>query len=355
MPITYNSSETFSEGSNYRVFANLSPDTSYPVGGYLIDPKKIRLQQINELTVPNNPNGVVFYFDKTTSKLVMGSSTGGGGIFTGNPMGNHTHLLTPRSTGLPNAEAGYYVYISGASGPFTVGETITGGSSGATGVVLTYVAGLISYTPGVGRLDVLETITGGTSGNTAVVQSLPFVVFQLTTPTTIVECVYDDDITGRQFSPSVGFYTPYICTTTTVVGTFTAGETITGGTSGATAQIKTIGIGGSVLEWSLYTGQFQIGETVTGGTSGATAVIFSIRKDRLFRHLVTANQLHFDYDIAPQSLFAVYQTENDSAAASAGTPTGTVVAGPGGGFAEFPGGTNVAAILPSFDIIGEGI
>lgn len=54
-------------------------------------------------------------------------------------------------------------------------------------------------------------------------------------------------------------------------GTFTAGETITGGTSGATAKISTIS--GSTLVINTIIGTFLVGETITGGSSAATGVV----------------------------------------------------------------------------------
>ncbi len=55
----------------------------------------------------------------------------------------------------------------------------------------------------------------------------------------------------------------------TLVGTFQIGETITGGTSGATTVITSDR--GSEMEGNTVLGIFQTGETITGGTSGATA------------------------------------------------------------------------------------
>ena len=55
----------------------------------------------------------------------------------------------------------------------------------------------------------------------------------------------------------------------TLVGTFTAGETIIGGTSGATAKISTDS--GSIIIGNTISGTFVVGETIAG--SSATAVI----------------------------------------------------------------------------------
>jgi len=66
------------------------------------------------------------------------------------------------------------LWISGASGDFTVGETVTGGTSGATAVISYYDASGDAYmlvrrdrTSGTFQVD--ETITGGTSTETATV------------------------------------------------------------------------------------------------------------------------------------------------------------------------------------------
>jgi len=55
---------------------------------------------------------------------------------------------------------------------------------------------------------------------------------------------------------------------TSVTGTFQAGETITGGTSGTTATVRSVD--GGTLWLESDDGSFTNGETITGGTSGAT-------------------------------------------------------------------------------------
>jgi len=67
-------------------------------------------------------------------------------------------------------------------------------------------------------------------------------------------------------------------TVSNVTGTFSSGETITGGTSGESTTINSIT---SATEFviTLPTGDFTVGETVTGGTSGATGVVVSTSAD----------------------------------------------------------------------------
>ena len=59
-----------------------------------------------------------------------------------------------------------------------------------------------------------------------------------------------------------------------VSGTFSAGETLTGGSSAATASITSIPTATS-LALTVPTGTFTASETVTGGTSAATATVSS--------------------------------------------------------------------------------
>ncbi|AGH26520.1 hypothetical protein CPPG_00204 [Cyanophage P-RSM1] len=53
-------------------------------------------------------------------------------------------------------------------------------------------------------------------------------------------------------------------------GTFTAGETITGGTSNVTAEVKSFDAGTRTLIVINRSGTFQVPETITGGTSSAS-------------------------------------------------------------------------------------
>ncbi len=53
-------------------------------------------------------------------------------------------------------------------------------------------------------------------------------------------------------------------------GTFTAGETVTGGTSNVTAEVKSFDSGTRTLIVINRSGTFQVPETITGGTSSAS-------------------------------------------------------------------------------------
>lgn len=75
-----------------------------------------------------------------------------------------------------------------------------------------------------------------------------------------------------------------------VVGTFQAGETITGGTSASTAVITAVSSENDYLLLAAHGGAgFSDGEEVTGGTSGATADVTSW-DDTVYGHQFTAPQ-----------------------------------------------------------------
>lgn len=87
--------------------------------------------------------------------------------------------------------------------------------------------------------------------------------------------IFDSEIslTGVDIAPTF----PAALDLSAVSGDFAEGETVTGGTSGATAFVEYVwDFGRSYLQVSGITGTFSSGETVTGGTSGATATIDSI-------------------------------------------------------------------------------
>ena len=90
----------------------------------------------------------------------------------------------------------------------------------------------------------------------------------------------DADATWWWKFKSGSFTTTKTLVLTSGSGTFVVGETVTGGTSGATAVVA------SVSTYTLYvtgeTGTFSAGETVTGGTSSATGSFSSIAGTRLY-------------------------------------------------------------------------
>ncbi len=114
-----------------------------------------------------------------------------------------------------------------SSGTFTNGETITGGTSLATAVIVSKTATVFTLRAISGTFQNNEQVTGGTSGKTA-----------------------DANGTVTYFQYSVG-------------------ETITGGTSNATGVITSITA--TRLGLDSISGTFQNAEILTGGTSAATS------------------------------------------------------------------------------------
>lgn len=72
------------------------------------------------------------------------------------------------------------------------------------------------------------------------------------------------------------FYAPVVLTAGAITGTFVEGETVTGGTSGATGVLKEIA--GTKFRLVNLSGTFASSELITGGTSGATTT-YSAKKN----------------------------------------------------------------------------
>jgi hypothetical protein len=77
-----------------------------------------------------------------------------------------------------------------------------------------------------------------------------------------------------------GEFTDTRLTSTTTAGTFTVGETVTGGTSGATGTVKFWNAINKSLVLTPVGGTFVGAETVTGATSGATLLTVSVLNER---------------------------------------------------------------------------
>ena len=67
-------------------------------------------------------------------------------------------------------------------------------------------------------------------------------------------------------------------TLTSVSGTFTTSDTITGGTSGETSDVSAVP-SSTILTVQVPSGDFTVGETITGSSSGATGTLSSIGSD----------------------------------------------------------------------------
>lgn len=91
----------------------------------------------------------------------------GGATFNGTPMVGHTH--SPQVINLTTSTNTIRIYFTAAVGTFSVGETITGGTSGHTATVgaVSMANQFLVVTGPTGNFVDAEVITGGTSGATA--------------------------------------------------------------------------------------------------------------------------------------------------------------------------------------------
>jgi len=116
------------------------------------------------------------------------------------------------------------VVISAVSGAFTIGETVTGGTSSATGTVVSVTATIMVVELLTGNFEFGETITGGTSSETATANSFLY---------------YDDHKTYIENWNDFNYATCELIVTTASI-TAESGDTITQDVSGATGDIISI-------------------------------------------------------------------------------------------------------------------
>lgn len=98
-------------------------------------------------------------------------------IEEGGTLNDITPVRGSAGAGNVTFEANLQISMSGISSAFTFGETVTGGTSGATARVTKNITGtgvLVAITSVSGTFAVAETITGGTSGSTGTVSALPY-------------------------------------------------------------------------------------------------------------------------------------------------------------------------------------
>ena len=134
----------------------------------------------------------------------------------------------------------------------TVTKTLTGGSS-----------------PADDRLFVKIKIPASTPSPTYTTNMLVMVYTPMANPTDVADSVY------WEWGEEYPIFTGYVITYSGLTGTFSVGETVTGGTSGATG-IVVQDDGATTMTIKTLDGTFVAAETITGGTSGATATFVSI-------------------------------------------------------------------------------
>lgn len=235
-----------SAGVKWQILGKFNLDSSYPVGGYYIDPVQVGLSQIDNVVVNDATFGYEYNWDKVNSRLrVFAGSGGAGGVFVGTPA-----ALT--GTNAPSA----------ISGGIAVAQVFTGapaaltGTNAPSGLVATadaqiWTAG--AYTP------------TGTNSNSLVSGTANAQVF--------AGVVMPNHSHDNQAFTQSGTYTLWrIYHGAVVGGPFQIGETVTD-PSGNTGVVSAVTA--DHLDFSAYLGFLDFDGLLTGGTSGATATTTS--------------------------------------------------------------------------------
>ena len=354
LTINQNALKRVSQGNKWKILGLMSMDSSYPAGGYPIIPAQLGLDQVDSFIVNDNQLGYLFDLDAGRVRVYQG----GAGSFVGVAMAPHSHLLSNYVEDI-TAQPDTFCLVTAATGFFTVGETITGGTSGATATVTSGNGNAISdigFTPVLGSFTVTETITGGTSGVTATVASGWFSNYRVAPGRNpiLLQGATRTTASGRAFSPTSSEVNADLKVYfNTLVGNFADFELITGGTSGATATVSFRNNGSLVctqIAWP--TVGFTVGETITGGTSAATAVVecSEFIQNIVFRPAPTTSGIDpsvgdficfYPASVNASPMRFTYLGTDSSAAASAGTPSGASSGAPG---TEVAPGTNLTAL-----------
>lgn len=183
-----------SAGVQWEIMGRFSLDSSYPAGGYPIDPLQFGLSQVTSFVVNDSQAGFVYDYNATTQKLMVYTATGGAAIFTGDPavltgtnapsavagtadaqvftgnaLAGHAHDITIANTA--GTYATWRIYHGAvAGGPFVVGETVSDAFVN-TGTVSAVNAGSLDFSAHVDAFQTGVLLTGGTSGATATATS----------------------------------------------------------------------------------------------------------------------------------------------------------------------------------------
>ena len=219
---------------------------------------------IQYVTVTNRGSGYTYAPRVAISSAPAGGVTGiataylRGGLFIGAGYDAAANKSVVQEVNLVNPGSGY-----------TTGPEMQFYGGGGTGLAVTsYMAN--------GTIGIV-TVTGGGSGYT----TSPSVTFTglstvsaaatavVSTAGTISAIHITNAGAGYTTPPTIAIAAP----TGTSTGTFVFNEIVTGGTSGATARVRTWNSVTNEIEISNVEGTFSISETLTGSTSGASRVV----------------------------------------------------------------------------------
>ena len=219
---------------------------------------------IQYVTVTNRGSGYTYAPRVAISSAPAGGVTGiataylRGGLFIGAGYDAASNKSVVQNVNLVNPGSGY-----------TTGPEMQFYGGGGTGIAVTsYMAN--------GTIGIV-TVTGGGSGYT----TSPAVTFTgLSTVSAAATAVVSSAGTISAIhitNAGAGYTTPptisIAAPTGTSSGTFAFNEIVTGGTSGATARVRTWNSVTNEIEISSVEGTFSISETLTGSTSGASRVV----------------------------------------------------------------------------------
>ena len=219
---------------------------------------------IQFVTVTNRGSGYKFAPRVAISSAPAGGVTGIatasllGGLYIGAGYDAASNTSVVQEVNLVNPGSGY-----------TTGPEMQFYGGGGTGLAVTsYMAN--------GTIGIV-TVTGGGSGYT----TSPSVTFTglstvsaaatavVSTAGTISAIHITNAGAGYTTPPTISIAAP----TGTSTGTFVFNEIVTGGTSGATARVRTWNSVTNEIEISNVDGTFAVSETLTGSTSGASRVV----------------------------------------------------------------------------------
>ena len=219
---------------------------------------------IQFVTVTNRGSGYTYAPRVAISSAPAGGVTGiataylRGGLFIGAGYDAASNKSVVQNVNLVNPGSGY-----------TTGPEMQFYGGGGTGLAVTsYMAN--------GTIGIV-TVTGGGSGYT----TSPSVTFTglstvsaaatavVSTAGTISAIHITNAGAGYTTPPTISIAAP----TGTSTGTFVFNEIVTGGTSGATARVRTWNSVTNEIEISNVDGTFAVSETLTGSTSGASRVV----------------------------------------------------------------------------------
>ena len=219
---------------------------------------------IQFVTVTNRGSGYTYAPRVAISSAPAGGVTGiataylRGGLFIGAGYDAASNKSVVQNVNLVNPGSGY-----------TTGPEMQFYGGGGVGLAVT--AYMANGTIGI------VTVTGGGSGYT----TSPAITFTglstvsaaatavVSTAGTISAIHITNAGAGYTTPPTISIAAP----TGTSTGTFVFNEIVTGGTSGATARVRTWNSVTNEIEISNVEGTFSISETLTGSTSGASRVV----------------------------------------------------------------------------------